>query len=143
MEHYHGYYILRDVEHANYIVDTEEYGLQPTWDLWKATRFDCVDDAIDFATDYGQDGYHLEILFVEININEVRESTMGNRAVINSYGKVVDYKLAVSFMDDEIREQLHADLVPCSNQDFFNAYAKRHKDTFDEEWIADSENPMW
>lgn len=73
MEHYHGYYILRDVEHENYIIDTEEYGLQPTWDLWKATRFDCVDDANDFATDYGQDGYHLEILFVEINIKEVRD----------------------------------------------------------------------
>lgn len=53
--------------------------------------------------------------------------------VINSYGKEVDYNVAVSFMDDEIREQLHAELVPCSNQDFFNAYAKRHKDTFAEE----------
>ena len=33
--------------------------------------------------------------------------------VINSYGKEVDYNVAVSFMDDEIREQLHAELVVC------------------------------
>ena len=63
--------------------------------------------------------------------------------VINSYGKEVDYELAVSFMDDEIREQLHSELAPCSNQDFFNAYAKRHEEAFGEEWIADSENPVW
>lgn len=40
------------------------------------------------------------------------------RMVINWDGREVDYDSAVSLMDDDIREGLHATLTPCSEQDF-------------------------
>lgn len=61
--------------------------------------------------------------------------------VKNSYGTEIDYELAVHFMDDEIREKLHNELAPCTEQHFFTAYATAHKETFDEEWELDKYNP--
>lgn len=36
------------------------------------------------------------------------------------------YEAAVALMDDEIREELHREIAPCSNQKFFDAYCKKH-----------------
>ena len=38
-----------------------------------------------------------------------------------------NYESAVSFMDDEIREEVHADLAPCTEARFLWEYAKRHE----------------
>ena len=35
------------------------------------------------------------------------------------------FDFAVTYMDDEIREQLHAELAPCSRDQFMAAYAAR------------------
>lgn len=40
------------------------------------------------------------------------------------------YDAAVALMDDEIREELHAELAPCSDGAFLTAYMKRHLDKF-------------
>lgn len=39
--------------------------------------------------------------------------------VINSYGTEINYNAAVELMDDELREEVHADLAPCTEQEFF------------------------
>lgn len=46
---------------------------------------------------------------------------------------MVDYKDAEFYMDDEIREELHAEMVPCTEQEFFDAYCERHAEKFDGE----------
>ena len=46
--------------------------------------------------------------------------------VINSYGTEINYNAAVELMDDELREEVHADLAPCTEQEFFDEYARRH-----------------
>lgn len=62
--------------------------------------------------------------------------------VINKYGVKVDYYIAVDFMeDDELREQLHIQLVPCTEQEFFDAYAKAYEDKYGEEWFLSKPNP--
>ncbi len=38
----------------------------------------------------------------------------------------------VPLMDDEIREQVHAELAPCSNQEFINRYNELHEAKYDE-----------
>lgn len=73
MEHYHGYYILHEYDKDFYIIDHEELGLQPTWDIFKATRFETIDDANDWKYEFEQDGYHLEVLFVEINVTKLED----------------------------------------------------------------------
>ena len=47
-------------------------------------------------------------------------------------GEMVDFDAAVNLMDDEIREAVHADLAPCTDQEFINEYAKRHEAKYGE-----------
>lgn len=46
----------------------------------------------------------------------------------------VDFEVAVNLMDDEIREALHAELAPCTEQEFFDAYCKAHEEKYGEEF---------
>ena len=41
------------------------------------------------------------------------------------------YNIAVELMDDEIREKLHAELSPCSELEFLEAYMIVHEEKFD------------
>jgi len=63
--------------------------------------------------------------------------------VINQYGKEIDFDAAVNIMDDDLREQLNNELAPCTNQKFFEAYAKAHLEKFDEEFEPNKANPVW
>lgn len=46
----------------------------------------------------------------------------------------VDYEACVSLMDDEIREELHAEMAPCTEQEFLDAYCERHADKHGEQF---------
>lgn len=46
----------------------------------------------------------------------------------------VDFEAAVNLMDDEIREALHMELAPCTEQEFFDAYCKAHEEKYGEEF---------
>lgn len=62
--------------------------------------------------------------------------------VINSYGTEINYNAAVELMDDE-SEEVHADLAPCTEQEFFDEYARRHAERFGEIWEMDKRNPCY
>jgi len=63
--------------------------------------------------------------------------------VINQYGKAINFDAAANLMDDDLRERLHDDLAPCSNQEFFDAYVNAHAKKFGEDWVLDDQNPVW
>lgn len=63
--------------------------------------------------------------------------------VINTWGTEIDFDAAVSLMDDEIREELHNELAPCTEQEFFDAYCKAHEEKYGEEFECAKENPCW
>lgn len=63
--------------------------------------------------------------------------------VINKSGVEINYEAAIVFMDDEIREALHLEMAPCTEQDFFTAYEIEHEKKFGEEWELSKENPCW
>lgn len=63
--------------------------------------------------------------------------------VINKNGKQINYDAAVQLMDDDLREELHAQLAPCTAQEFFTAYEAAHAEKFGEEWELSKENPCW
>ena len=50
------------------------------------------------------------------------------------YGNDVNFEAAANLMDDELREELHMELAPCSEQEFFDAYAEAHMKKFNEEF---------
>lgn len=66
-----------------------------------------------------------------------------NLKVINLSGTEIYYDVAVQHMDDEIREELHRELAPCTEQEFFSAYEKAHADKFGEEWFLSVANPCY
>ena len=64
--------------------------------------------------------------------------------VINMNGTEIDYDVAVAMMDDELREALHFQLAPCTDQEFFTAYEKAHADKYGEDdWELSKENPCY
>jgi hypothetical protein len=63
--------------------------------------------------------------------------------VKNKNGTVIDYEAAVGFMDDDIRERLHGELAPCTEQEFFSRYEQEHEKRYQEEWELSKKNPTW
>lgn len=41
----------------------------------------------------------------------------------------------VPFMDDDIREEVHADLAPCGSEKFLIEYCVRHEAKYGEEFV--------
>lgn len=78
---------------------------------------------------------------LEIAIDRMHREDMPMIEVTNAYGKKLDYEAAVEYMDDDLREELHADLAPCSPQEFFDAYCEAHEEKFGEIWEPAKANP--
>lgn len=66
-----------------------------------------------------------------------------NINVINANGTSIDFDAAVALMDDELRESIHAELSPCTEQEFFSAYEAAHAEKFGEEWELSKANPCF
>ena len=60
-----------------------------------------------------------------------------------NYGTEFEWYTAVNLMDDDLREELSADLAPCTEQEFFEAYAKAHEAKFCAAWELAKENPCY
>jgi hypothetical protein len=52
--------------------------------------------------------------------------------VLSENNKAVDFEIASSYMDDEIRESLHGHIELYDDQEFFSAYEKKHWEKYDE-----------
>lgn len=63
--------------------------------------------------------------------------------IVNSYNVTIDYNATVELMDDILREAVVADLAPCTDQEFFAEYCKRHAAKFGETWELDKSNPTY
>lgn len=48
------------------------------------------------------------------------------------FGSEIDFEEAVNLMDDELREQVSAEMAPCTDQDFIDRYADLHEKKFGE-----------
>lgn len=48
-------------------------------------------------------------------------------------GHEVDFEACVYMMDDEIREELHAAIAPCDEQEFLDSYVAAHAEKFNGE----------
>ena len=45
-----------------------------------------------------------------------------------------ELRYAVNFMDDEIREKLHSELAPCTDEEFLERYKQEHFEKYGEEF---------
>lgn len=53
---------------------------------------------------------------------------MSKQVTLN--GQTIDFDAAVNLMDDDIREELHAKMAPCTEQEFLDAYIQAHAEKF-------------
>lgn len=58
------------------------------------------------------------------------------RTYVEINGCEIDFNAAVNLMDNEIREQLHDTMSPCSDQDFIDAYMTAHLDKHGDEFMV-------
>lgn len=57
--------------------------------------------------------------------------------VVNREGIRIPFETCVQQMDDMIREYVHRKLYPCTDQEFFDAYAKVYYSLLGERWIME------
>ena len=56
---------------------------------------------------------------------------------------MINFAIAAALMDGELREDVHRDLAPCTEEAFLEEYAKRHEAKFGETWELAKENPCY
>jgi hypothetical protein len=78
-------------------------------------------------------------LYYNEYINRERKETKMTK-VQNSFG--VEFDLYLIYMDDDLREELHAEGFE-TEQEFFDAYCEAHEKRFGEEWELAKENPVF
>lgn len=62
--------------------------------------------------------------------------------VLNEYGVMIDFDVAVELMDDELRDKLAMEAFE-TEQEFFDAYAEAHYEKFGEEWELAKPHPQY
>lgn len=68
---------------------------------------------------------------------------MKNTIVKNTFGVELVFEMISYMMDDDLREELHYRLAPCTEQEFMTAYCIAHEEKFGESWALDDPNPMY
>ena len=74
-------------------------------------------------------------------MDQLIELSYGHEAQVMINNGLFD--AAVELMDDEIRERLHSELAPCSEQEFFTAYEQAHAERYGTDWELSAPNPVW
>lgn len=70
----------------------------------------------------------------EGNINEGKRFLVDPDEVLYEY---FGWDNIVNWMDDEIREELHNEIAPCTDMEFLKEYSKRHLEKFGEEFTVE------
>lgn len=81
---------------------------------WRAS------DREDFKKEYDLTDWEADVMAEEL------EKLASRQYVEDEDGHLVDYDAAVEMMDDDLREELHREMAPCTNQEFYDAYVKAH-----------------
>jgi hypothetical protein len=54
------------------------------------------------------------------------------KVMLNGYE--VSFDACVNMMDDELREEIHEEMSPCTEQEFLDEYVKRFAEKYNEEF---------
>ena len=49
-------------------------------------------------------------------------------------GTKVEFEQCVNLMDDDLREEIHAEMAPCKEQEFLDEYTKRHEEKYGQQF---------
>lgn len=71
-----------------------------------------------------KESYDLTDWEVDVMVEELGKQA--SQYVEDEDGHLVYYAAAEEMMDDDLREELHMEMAPCTNQEFYDAYVKAH-----------------
>lgn len=57
--------------------------------------------------------------------------------VTTSRGEIINFEAVANAMDSELREEINEELAPCTEQEFYDEYCRRHIKKFGEEFAPD------
>ena len=123
--------IIKRESYRGYIESLEQADVRYTADHWRQI---IEAEAADLGTDADVD-YIIEWLDKDGFVLE-------DGKIINQYGEEFFFEATIDSMDDDLREELHAEFAPCTDQTFFDKYAEAHLEKFGEEWIWNTQNPQ-
>ena len=63
--------------------------------------------------------------------------------VKNKNGTLLSFDSAVQLMDGDIREFVHEEFSPCTEQEFFSQYEKLHREKYGQDWELSKSNPCY
>ena len=87
----------------------------------------------EFLDLWGEDATEDTIL-TEQDVEDIARGWEKKPEDLHDQLTVYNYNVAVELMDDEIREELHMEMAPCSEIEFMNEYQKRHLAKYGEEF---------
>lgn len=76
-------------------------------------------------------------------IRAYKYALIASNLVVNPYGIYIDFDAAGALMDDNIREEVHTELAPCTPQAFFDRYCQLHAERYGEPWELAKPNPCY
>lgn len=134
---------LEDAAHRIMTYDGSEYEIRPRkdgegFDLWARQQVANIPWRRTHWFSLAEDGGEA---WLELAQEVIKDSQKDNWRGLVAYkqntvtlnGKPVDFDAAGAMMDDELREELHLRLAPCSAQEFMDAYVIAHAEKFDGE----------
>lgn len=63
--------------------------------------------------------------------------------ITNPHNREIDFAAAHNLMDDQLCNAIASDLAPCSEQEFFDEYCRRHVAKYGSSFEPAKENPVW
>lgn len=97
--------------------------------------YDCVPDIIyDLA-----ERNNIEIAEgddAEVVLRKIKMATNRFAADAKEIVKNGQYNVAVNLMDDDLREEIHAEMTPCTDEEFLAEYMSRHYAKYGEEFTV-------
>lgn len=114
--------------YVDYIYDTKD--LEAKYELLYEDDHFCVDwelteDEKVFLKKKMEEYAGMSLIELFSTCDEFREDILGT---------VENWDSIENLMDDELREELHSELYPCTQKEFLDEYCKRHKEKFNEEF---------
>jgi hypothetical protein len=118
-----------------------------TWHL-NAIKNNTYRDAEAAASDVAEAIVDLSAS-IDLSLDETADAIQELYAVLYArltrWDRLLDQGIdaLVEYMDDEIREELHAELAPCPDAVFLDAYTAAHLKKFGKAWELSKDNPVW
>lgn len=58
--------------------------------------------------------------------------------ITTSRGEIINFEAVANAMDSELSEEINEELAPCTDQEFYDEYCRRHIEKFGEEFAPDA-----